>query len=182
MPVGKTVHTPGCFYTMWIAGAVQKFKLFSLTPTLRAHPSSEGEGHWWVSGSRALSSHPFAACPITCLKILKLCWRISLLVRGASKIQHLFLSTVIIMHMKKKKNCRDSVKELWMCEGSTAWAHVLLHHLGSNVWKEGWHGVKDSGCWAATPPRSSLPLSSPSCKDSPRVREKNTVLKCFAVA
>lgn len=103
------VHTPGWFYNMGTAGVVLKLRLFSLMPTPRVHPSSEGEGHRWVSGSRALISRPFAARLIARLNTPKFCWRISLLVRRTFKIQRLLLSRVMKMHMKK-------MKLLWQCK------------------------------------------------------------------
>lgn len=173
------VHTPGCFHTTWTAGVVQKLKLFSLMPTLRAHPSSEGERHCWLSGSRALVLYPLACSLIACLKILKFCWRISFLVRGTFKIQHCGFLRVIFMHTKRVKLLRRWKRAVNLQGERAIQAWALFHHLGSDTWKD---GRTDSGCWAATPPRSSLPPSSPCCKDSPRVRKKNTILKCFAVA
>lgn len=172
MPTAKTIHTPGCFYNMWTEGMVQKLKLFSLMTTLRAYLSFEGGEHLWIIISRPLMLCPFAVF----LKTPKFYWKNSLLVRGIFKIQRLLLSRAIFTYMQKKWNCYDSVKELWICKGSTVQAWALLHHLGSDVWKEG------EGLLGHHSTVLLIPLPSTCCKNCPWVRKKIPVLKCFAVA
>lgn len=136
---------------------------------------------WWVHtesipvlwGWRALldhhhqTSHVTSLCCTTIfLKTPKLSWKISLLVKGMFKIQHLLLSWAIFMSMAKKWNCCNSVKELWICKGRTVQGWVLLHQLGHDMWKEG-EGLLGSH------PRVLLTPSLLHCKNSLWVRKKN---------
>lgn len=106
-------------------------------PTLRAHPSSEGEGHCWLSGSRALVLYPLACSLIACLKIPKFCWRISLLVRGTFKIERCGFLRVIFMHMRRAKLLRRCKRAVNVHGERAAQAWALLHHLGRGTWKDG---------------------------------------------
>lgn len=58
------------------------------------------------------------------------------------------------------------MKELWICKGSTVQAWALLHHLGSDTWKEG------EGLLGSHPTVLLILLPSTCCKNSPWVRKK----------
>lgn len=58
------------------------------------------------------------------------------------------------------------MKELWICKGSTVQAWALLHHLGSDTWKEG------EGLLGSHPTVLLILLPSTCCKNSPRLRKK----------
>lgn len=113
------------------------------------------------------TSHVMSLCCTTVfLKTPKFYWKISLLVRGIFKIQRLLLLRAIFTYMQKKWNCCDSVKELWISKGNTVQARALLHHLGSDVWKEG------EGLLGHHPTVLLIPLPSTCCKNCPWVRKK----------
>lgn len=147
MPTAKTIHTPGCLYSVWTDGVVQNFKLFSMMTTLRAYLSFEGREHFWIfitllmlcpfaaqlssSKSKVLLEN-FTACQINVQNTASSLVESSIYVRGKKMKLLLQCERVVNLQVEHSTRLGPSPSPwLWHVEGSRGASgqppHSALH-------------------------------------------------------